>query len=99
MDKEKLDYLTDHTAYYISEHITEVLEDEEEEVSAVTLNNIIICFLGFLKDTGKDAPLSVCDLFISLGFDKNDFANYEKKRIAEAKYISGNNSNNISLSA
>ena len=89
MNKEKLDYLTDHTAYYISEHITEVLEDEEEEVSAVTLNNIMICFLDFLKDVGKEAPASVFDLFVSLGFEKNDFDNFEKKRKAEAEIYHG----------
>lgn len=88
-DEEKLDYLIKFTRNSIYEYIVEVLEDEEKELSAVTLNNTIICYLDFVNAVKDSEPSSVYDFFLALGFENEDYQIFEKKRKAESEYYIG----------
>ena len=88
-DDKKLNYLIKYTGYYIYENIVQVLEDEDEELSAVTLNNIIICYLDFLKNLELPHADSVYEFFVESGFDDTDYKNFEEKRKLESTIYRG----------
>ena len=88
-DEEKLDYLIKFIRHSIYEYIVEVLEDEAKNLSAVTLNNTIICYLDFVNAVKESEPPSVYDFFSALGFENEDYQNFEEKRKAESEYYIG----------
>lgn len=83
-DEEKLNYLIEHIKYYIYDNIVQVLEDESEEYSAVTLNNIITCYLEFLKNLELIQSYSTYEFFVKLGFEEIDYKNFDEKRKLES---------------
>lgn len=90
---EKLKYILTYTGYYIDQLIDNVMNDSEEdpEYSAVTLNNLIICFIYCQKKLDPAFPIcTVRDYFLSTAFyAETDYMSFEEKRKKESAYYIG----------
>ena len=88
---DKTEYLLRFLDYSISQYIDDVMEDSEEdsEFSAVTLNNLILCYIHFLNRIEKDSVQTVREVFNLHGYTEEEFLDFEKKRIKEAEYYNG----------
>ena len=91
IDREKLEKLSDYLRYSLNEYIEEVLNDSKEvpEVSAVTLNNLIICYIDFLNSFHFGVFKSVKSFFIFCGYTEEDYGAFKRKVDLESKYYVG----------
>jgi len=95
---EEFDVVNKFMLYSLDCYIDEVLgdSDDEPEFSAVTLNNIVICYIRLLRKLNtKDVFLSVKDFFIMRGYDESDYLIFKKKLYIESKYYIGKMYNEI----
>ncbi len=94
---EKLNYLFEFVGYWVTDFIDEVLYDSETdpEFSAVTANNIIICYIHFLESNNCNPPQSIYEFFISQGYSEDDFELFKKKRDKESVYYRSKQYNDV----
>lgn len=88
---DKTEYLLNFLDYSIGQYIDDVMEDSKEdpEFSAVTLNNLILCYIHFLNKIEKDSVQTVREMFELHGYAEYEFLNFEEKRKKEAEYYNG----------
>lgn len=88
---DKTEYLLNFLDYSIGKYIDDIMEDSQEdpEFSAVTLNNLILCYIHFLNRIEKDSVQTVREVFELHGYTEDEFLSFEKKRIKEAEYYNG----------
>lgn len=86
-------YLLKYIRYYIDKLMDNVVDDSEEdpEYSAVTLNNLIICYIRCEQALDHSFPIStVRDFFLFTGFyTLTSYLNFEEKRKKESAYYVG----------
>lgn len=88
---EKFKYVLEFIDYSIIQYIEDVITDSESdpEYSAVTLNNLMICYIHFLQTVRINVSNSVKELFISYGYSDKDFDDFEYRRKKESNYYIG----------
>lgn len=88
---EKSKFILEFVDYSITQFIDEVLDDSETdpEFSAVTLSNIIVCYISLLKANNCDYSQSLYEFFLSHGYSENDFKIFKQKRDKESAYYNG----------
>lgn len=89
---EKLDYLLIHMDNFIEQEIYAILNDSETDphYSAVTANNLIICYLEVTHELGWNQKIiSVEDYFRGKCFSDNEIALFDERKRKEAKYFIG----------
>lgn len=90
--RDELEYLLQHIGYYIGDLVDCVLEDsfEDPEYSAVTANNLIICFLRVQKMLGCLNSIStVKEYFLCSNYSEVDYQEFERRRNIEKAYYVG----------
>lgn len=90
---EALEYILEHADYYIDQLIDNVMEDSEidPEYSAVTANNLIICFLRLQKMLDDSFPINTVKEYILFTpyHTMRDYEKFERKRKKESAYYIG----------
>lgn len=91
-DKEFEYLMGEHLLYYIDNLIDNILDDSEEDprYSAVTANNLIICFVKVASEWGMEVPFSNAETYF--GWTNRTTAEYrlfEEKRAKEQTYYIG----------
>lgn len=92
MDLERLHYLLHYFEYDLDVYIRQVLEDDEKDphYSAVTLFNLLTCFLSTSKDIDPEFPFEDIKSYVqSWGYTEEEFRLLEKKRALESRYYTG----------
>lgn len=92
IDIEKLKYMLHIQAFDIELLIENVLEDSEEDphFSAVTATNLVKCYIEIMQELGEKLPYTDVEGFVrNIGFSKDDYFLFEKKRIKESEYYCG----------
>ena len=92
IDKEKLLYLLMFTHEYMEKFADAVMNDAEEDphYSAVTLTNMIKCYVDIMNELGAPRPYNDVKSFLKLNlYLEEDYERFEKKRQKEAQYYIG----------
>ena len=91
--QEELQYLLRYTKYCIDELICNVLEDSlaDPEYSAVTAQNLIICFIRVQRLLGDPClPNTVREYFLHCGnYSVEEYEEFQRRRVAESLYYRG----------
>ncbi len=92
IDKEKLLYLLMFTDDYMETFADEVMNDSAEDphYSAVTLTNMIKCYVDIMSELGVKLPYNdVKSFFKDNLYSDEEYELFEEKRKKEAEYYSG----------
>ncbi len=92
LDKEKLLYLLMFTDDYMEDFAHDVMNDSEEDphYSAVTLSNMIKCYVDIMNELGVELPYSdVQSFFKDNLYSDEEYKIFEEKRKTEAEYYTG----------
>lgn len=92
LDKEKLLYLLMFTDDYIENFAHEVMNDSEEDphYSAVTLSNMIKCYVEIMTELGVNLPYNdVKSFFKDNLYTDEEYKIFEEKRHKESEYYTG----------
>ncbi len=92
LDKEKLLYLLMFTDDYMEKFADDVMNDSEEDphFSAVTLANMIKCYVDVMNELGVSLPYNdVKSFFKENLYSDEEYKLFEEKRKKEAEYYIG----------
>lgn len=92
LDKEKLLYLLMFTDDYMEKFADDVMNDSEEDphFSAVTLTNMIKCYVDVMNELGVSLPYNdVKSFFKENLYSDEEYKLFEEKRKKEAEYYIG----------
>lgn len=92
IDKEKLLYLLMFTDDYMEKFADDVMNDSEEDphFSAVTLANMIKCYVDVMNELGVSLPYNdVKSFFKENLYSDEEYKLFEEKRKKEAEYYIG----------
>ena len=92
IDKEKLLYLLMFTNDYMETFADEVMNDSEEDphYSAVTLTNMIKCYVDIMDKLGVKLPYNDVESFFKDNlYSDEEYELFEEKRKKEAEYYIG----------
>ena len=92
IDKEKLLYLLMFTDDYMETFADEVMNDSEEDphYSAVTLTNMIKCYVEIMNELGAPRSYNDVESFLKLNlYSDEECKRFEEKRKKEAEYYRG----------
>ena len=92
IDKEKLLYLLMFTDDYIESFADEVMNDSEVDphYSAVTLSNMIKCYVDIMNELGVELPYNDVQSFFKENlYTDEEYKMFEEKRKTEAEYYTG----------
>ena len=90
--KEELHYLLYHLDSFIEDEVYQVLDDSKEDPhhSAVTLFNLIKCFLVVEQDLGVQMEYHNAEEYLHFKcFTEDEIQTLENKRLHESKYYIG----------
>ena len=92
IDKEKLSYLLMFTHEYMEKFADAVMNDAEEDprYSAVTLTNMVKCYVDVMNELGNPPPYSDVNSFLKFNiYSEDECECFEKKRQKELEYYIG----------
>lgn len=92
LDKEKLLYLLMFTDDYMEEFADDVMNDSEEDphFSAVTLANMIKCYVDVMNELGVSLPYNDVESFFKENlYSDEEYKFFKEKRKKEAEYYIG----------
>lgn len=89
---EKLEYLLNHLDHYIEQTVYNVLSDSDNDpqYSAVTLYNLLICYLDVTHNLGINNDIDSPEAYMrSICLSEDDILLVKEKKEKEAKYYIG----------
>lgn len=92
LNKEQLLYLLGFIEDYLDDFIDKVLNDSKDDphFSAVTVSNIIECYIEINKQIGKELPYTDIKTYFSFNaYNMEEYNIFENSRIKESKYYIG----------
>ena len=92
INKEKLEYLLSFIFYDIEQLIYEVLDNSKDDPhsSAVTANNMLVCYIEVMNSLGNELPYSnMKSFFTYLLLTEKDYDNYKQQYDDEKKIYVG----------
>ena len=92
IDIEKLEYFLIHMEDKLCRMTENVLQDSKEDphYSAVTVTNLIKCYIQIMKELGEECPYDSVESFFEYNlYTKEEFEAFEENRKKESVYYRG----------